>query len=218
MHRETIISREIKLLKNKFEILEKNRQFRTMFQKSNQILSGDSANDDLIGGSLDESGDLMSRKRSETTTMDSLGVDRARMSSSLVGAEKSRFVSSTKGLGMNMSKLRGLTKILAPLFGPSKRRSASSRVPRRNNKVSSISEVVDASAGQVASQNVADQATSAVESMPSFHVEPHQQQQQQKQQIAQEQSSPIVEKIAASDSLMKGKGIKEIGFLRRLFR
>jgi len=35
MHRETIISREIKLLKNKFELLEKNRQFKSILQKSN---------------------------------------------------------------------------------------------------------------------------------------------------------------------------------------
>lgn len=46
-HRETTISRDIKLLKNKFELLEKNRQFKSLLQKSIQSKkSCDNSNND----------------------------------------------------------------------------------------------------------------------------------------------------------------------------
>lgn len=34
MHRETVVARELKLLKNKFDLLEKSRQFRSILHKS----------------------------------------------------------------------------------------------------------------------------------------------------------------------------------------
>lgn len=56
MHRETTISRDIKLLKTKFEILEKNRQFRSLLQqsKSNEK-SGDTGSTNDTASGLDGS-------------------------------------------------------------------------------------------------------------------------------------------------------------------
>lgn len=144
MHRETIISREIKLLKNKFEVLEKNRQFRGMLQKST-LNSGDSANvpsDDLNSG-LEGSTDGTDRKRSETGTtltgseLDPFGVgsggDRRQQAGSSPGGGKS--------VRIKMSNLSGLSQMFEPLlrFGSRRRsRNAARRGRRKSNKVSSI--------------------------------------------------------------------------------
>lgn len=148
MHRETIISREIKLLKNKFEVLEKNRQFKTMLQKSG---ADSSANDDLNSG-LDSSFDEAAhRKRSETGTMltvseiDSFGVgaggggaDGANMDDKLRGLGSSV---GAKSVRIKMSNLSGLSQVFSPLLGSlGKRRRGGngSRSRRKSNKVSSI--------------------------------------------------------------------------------
>lgn len=62
MHRETTVSREIKLIKNKFELLEKSRQFKSILQKSNAVHLGSlESNEALSNGSTvaNESGELL---------------------------------------------------------------------------------------------------------------------------------------------------------------
>lgn len=163
MHRETIISREIKLLKNKFEALEKNRQFRGMLQKS--TLSGDTpANDDLNSG-LDGSADGLGRKRSETGTtltaseLDSLGAGGGGalgVGGALgggvgggggggLGEDKRQAGASSGGGGrknvrIKMSNLGALSQILEPLFRFTSRRKRglTRRARRKSNRVSSI--------------------------------------------------------------------------------
>lgn len=52
MHRETTVSRDIKLIKSKFDLLEKNRQFRSILQKSNTTqLDSLESNEGSIGNS-----------------------------------------------------------------------------------------------------------------------------------------------------------------------
>jgi hypothetical protein len=179
MHRETIISREIKLLKNKFEILEKNRQFRGMLQKSTSV-SADGAgapSEDLISG-LEGSADGANRKRSETGTMltmselDSFGAagladDRRQTmitsSSSAKGARKS--------VRIKMSNLGGgLGQIFGPLLRltsrPKRRAMASRSKRRKSNKVSSITSASDnvnseLGAAALATANHLDSTTTA---------------------------------------------------------
>lgn len=77
MHRETTVSRDIKLLKNKFELLEKNRQFRSILQKSTTHRLGSieshedyPSNNNLSNGSGPERDDTIS----EITKVDGTGL------------------------------------------------------------------------------------------------------------------------------------------------
>lgn len=171
MHRETIISREIKLLKNKFEALEKNRQFRSMLQKSSQaVASGDSANDDLTSG-LDGSSELSSRKRSETTTVQACELDSLGRSGELGGA-LSAGADSSKGAGksvrIKMSRLGGLGRLFAPLFGSRRRHRVGSRMRRKSNRVSSVAEVAGVEVAEAAPPDQTAGAGGQAEAAPSL--------------------------------------------------
>lgn len=141
MHRETTISREIKLLKNKFELLEKNRQFRSILQKTSNTSSGSNMmnttggdnSDDLASG-LDSND--FSRTRSEATSE----ADSRRQSSSQPQLQQQGQQQSsskgTKNVRIKLSKLGTLSQIFAPLW---RTRRRPTRVRRKSNKVSSIS-------------------------------------------------------------------------------
>lgn len=136
MHRETTISREIKLLKNKFELLEKNRQFRSILQKSNNsnlIASTSDNNDpDLICAGLEAN--ESQRTRSEATS--EAGSLQQEGGGGSGQAQSGRRAS--KSVRIKLSKFRSLSGLLAPLFGKKYRK----RGRRKNNRVSSIGHVV----------------------------------------------------------------------------
>ena len=140
MHRETTISREIKLLKNKFELLEKNRQFRSILQKSNNANSslGD-INEDLASG-LD-SGKFQQRSRSDAASeADSLQADRRRQS-----AQQQHQARGVKNVRIKLSRLHSVGQIIAPLF----RFARPTRARRRGNKVSSAASGAALAASQM---------------------------------------------------------------------
>lgn len=144
MHRETTISREIKLLKNKFELLEKNRQFRSILQKSNTQSGNpnlsDINNEDLASG-LDSS-ELQTNRSGATSEADSMlqlehklgNVSGLRGSSRLpLGAAKS--------VRIKLTKLNSLSQLISPIvsvFGSSSSRRRSTGKRRKSNRVSSI--------------------------------------------------------------------------------
>lgn len=130
MHRETTISREIKLLKNKFELLEKNRQFRSILQKSNSnnlTITSDN-NEDLL-----ESDEL--RRKSEATS-------EANLSQSERLGQTSDTQKRTK---LRLSKLAVFSRLAKRLFvirQPGK-------LSRKSNKIfSAASQVFDKNNGQ----------------------------------------------------------------------
>lgn len=146
MNRETIISREIKLLKNKFEVLEKNRQFRTMFQKS--PLANGTADEDLNSG-LDGSADGNARKRSETgTTLTASELDDKRQGGANSSGGGGGPGGGVKGVRIKMSKLGGLGQLFEPIFGSKRSKKSGGRFKgrRKSNKVSSIASISDSAA------------------------------------------------------------------------
>lgn len=149
MHRETTISREIKLLKNKFELLEKNRQFKSIFQKSansfNSIADDTNINDDI---GLDSNNEFQTnnstaatttRTRSETNASDSLQLDKD-VSNSLKGFSSNKLQKqqqrnrSVRNVQVKLSKLNSIGKFITRLFGPTN----GSRLGKKSNRVSSI--------------------------------------------------------------------------------
>lgn len=138
MHRETTISREIKLLKNKFELLEKSRQFRSILQKSssgNLTLSSDNQNE--LGDSLADSNELTQRRSSElaseTNSLQPNGA--AGRNNKGQGADKP----AAKSVRIKLSKLHTIGQLMAPIFGNFKR---TKKVRRRSNRVSSVAPVL----------------------------------------------------------------------------
>jgi len=160
MHRETIISREIKLLKNKFELLEKNRQFRSLLgQKSSASTSDTNTGGAAAGGRDDldltsglESSDFATaagaaRKRpseigSSITT--NLSEDQFVKSNSdfFDSTESSRRSAGKKSVRISMTQFGKIGSILAPVMKISGLATGKSKGlgqrGRRNNKVSSI--------------------------------------------------------------------------------
>lgn len=143
MHRETTISREIKLLKNKFELLEKSRQFRSLLQKSNTNTTSDLAGaDDSLA--FDSSMNDSLRTRSEgTSEAGSYPGERTQSSAGLGGGlasssqqQHSGRSNKKKSVHIKLSKLHTLGRLFAPLFGMKK--SANKVRRRRSNRVSSI--------------------------------------------------------------------------------
>lgn len=165
MHRETTISREIKLLKNKFELLEKSRQFRSILQKSSAApaatsLGGDGADDSLA---LDSSMNDSQRTRSEATSeADSYRDERNQLTAGGILSALSTSSSSAhhpggaggrsnkkKSVQIKLSKLNEIGRLIAPLFNI--RRSSNRMRRRRSNRVSSIAptanNAIDGAAG-----------------------------------------------------------------------
>lgn len=130
MHRETTISREIKLLKNKFDLLEKSRQFRSILQKSNNNnlnLSTDN-NDDLLSGS--ELNDSQRMKSEATSEAGSFQADAKR-----IGPSKQTKSSSPKNVRIRLPALQSIGKFLEPLL---RLKRPASRLRRKSNRVSSL--------------------------------------------------------------------------------
>lgn len=141
MHRETTISREIKLLKNKFELLEKNRQFRSILQKSNANTTSDnseldSTNDHLLGSDF-------ARSKSEVTSEGTIQSDSTQSNNNLnkksIGGKRSKKNVRIKSL----SKLGSLRQFVEPILNPLK-------FKKGKNKVSSM----DMSTNQTRQSNV----------------------------------------------------------------
>lgn len=135
MHRETTVSRDIKLLKNKFELLEKNRQFKSVLQKSGQNKkSSDNNEDGNESATRDGSpGDpLHGKETSEATgeTDDSLKL----------GLKESQGeIQDTGGIGVLGSVIgqaSPLRRVFDFLCGASKKSIA--RVRRKSNRIGSI--------------------------------------------------------------------------------
>lgn len=141
MHRETTISREIKLLKNKFELLEKNRQFRSILQKSsNNSQTSNSnvtcdTNDDLTNG-LDHPNVLQRTKSEAISETDSFMTDKRQAS---LSQQKLR---GSKNVRIKLSKLNTISRLFAPLFRNIK---APVRVRRKSNKISSVNSYLTSS-------------------------------------------------------------------------
>lgn len=138
MHRETTISREIKLLKNKFELLEKNRQFRSILQKSSNhtlVSTSDNANnnDDLNCG-IDPNDFQRGQRVSEQTgdAESSMASDRRRGS---LSDRHDQLKRGSKSVRIKLSKLHSFGQYLAPLFKIKRR----PKVRLKSNKVSSFS-------------------------------------------------------------------------------
>lgn len=149
MHRETTISREIKLLKNKFELLEKNRQFKSIFQKSNGGSNSNTANNAVLGDNNEENGldsaNISRTRASEANSeVDSLLADKRRSS-----VQRQRGVKSVR---INLSKLQTpLSKILTSILTFSRTR----KIGRRSNRVASLS--------TTSTSNMKDQDPGAIE-------------------------------------------------------
>lgn len=137
MHRETTISREIKLLKNKFELLEKNRQFRSILQKSSNNNASDM-------GELDSNNDHISntdysRTRSEATSEGTLS-DSAQMTSGAGKKSAANRKSGRKSVRIKtFSKLSSMKQLISPMIRPLKTKL------KNNNKVASIDTVQQSS-------------------------------------------------------------------------
>lgn len=130
MHRETTISREIKLLKNKFDLLEKSRQFRSILQKSNNNnlnLTSDNNEDLLSASDLNESQRMKSEATSEAG---SFQADAKR-----AGPSKQTKGSSPKNVRIRLPALQSISKFLAPLL---KLKRPDGRLRRKSNRVSSL--------------------------------------------------------------------------------
>lgn len=145
MHRETTISREIKLLKNKFELLEKNRQFKSILQKSsnsfNSIASDTNINDLNLGLESNEfqtNDTAATRTRSETKNSDSLqsakdGGDLSVRNSSNQFQNKQKF-RSVKNVRMKLSRFNQIGKFVTRLFKPAK----GNKLRKKSNRISSL--------------------------------------------------------------------------------
>lgn len=152
MHRETIISREIKLLKNKFELLEKNRQFRSLLSQKSNGASDLGARDDsdLISG-LDSS-DFMARKRSETgttittTTTSTTANDDEQGIGKLSGADASKGSGAKRSGGKNvrirMSKLETIGQIFGPLLKFTTGHKGSKALQQRRQKSNKVASII----------------------------------------------------------------------------
>lgn len=131
MHRETTISREIKLLKNKFELLEKSRQFRSILQKSNNNnlnLSSDN-NEDLL--SVSDLGESQRMKSEVTSEAGSYQADMRQ------GTSKTQSVKglASKNVKIKIPMLQSIGKFLAPLLTLKR---SDTRLRRKSNRVSSL--------------------------------------------------------------------------------
>lgn len=140
MHRETTVSRDIKLLKNKFDLLEKNRQFKVILQKSNQTKQKTSDNGSINEPEIGPTSDGVSsdanfgKKMSEITgfTNDTDGL----------GSRESQSNILEKAVG-GKTILKGINKPLNiarrmwnSVFGSSAKSLA--RVRRKSNRVGSV--------------------------------------------------------------------------------
>lgn len=148
MHRETTISREIKLLKNKFELLEKNRQFKSILQKSgnnfNSIAGDTNTNDDLNLGlesnkfQTNNSATTATRTRSETNASDSLqlvedGDDHYSRNGSNKFQKQLRN-RSVKNVRIKLSKLNQIGRFVTRLF----KLADGNKLRKKSNRVSSL--------------------------------------------------------------------------------
>lgn len=161
MHRETTISREIKLLKNKFELLEKNRQFRSILQKSGTSRSS-IVGDTSISGFDDVNLGLDSNefkttsstrtRNSETTTNGSIQLkkgtieesgDLVKGSSQLEKQKKrKRSIKGAHLLGFRLNPISGfITKLFRFSSNSNSNYNSSSsgnKLRKKSNRVSSI--------------------------------------------------------------------------------
>ena len=140
-HRETIISREIKLLKTKFELLEKNRQFRTILQKSD--IETTTASDDLTNGLAD---DGVQRTRSEATISEMSRFSETETSSKTMGLASGRVPKSVR---IKLSRWNPFSRLIAPFkrifcsccgIGRRQRLRNGMSQRRRSNRISSTLE------------------------------------------------------------------------------
>lgn len=125
MHRETTISREIKLLKNKFELIEKNRQFKPIFQKSNSNNTASGDNNEEIG--IDSADASRARASEVNSEVDSLLTDKRRSS---IQRQK-----GVKSVRIRLAKLpMPLSRILTPILSFGR----TGKIGRRSNRVASL--------------------------------------------------------------------------------
>lgn len=132
MHRELTVSREIKLIKNKFELLEKSRQFRSVLQKSNTTHLGSiESNDELSSCSngVNESGEM-------TTTDQIAGPNESSTLRSSLGGTKSK-QTSRKRVIFNLGRVKFLGKLLSS-FHELRQRGLFRRRPNRVSTVSIV--------------------------------------------------------------------------------
>lgn len=124
MHRETIVSREIKLLKNKFDALEKNRQFRSLLQKSHTLTSSsDNLNDDLSNG-LDSPSQATGDGQAGAT-----GAERRRSSVHQMSADAAR------GIKGALSRFGFFKRLFEPILARNPFRGRNRRRNNNGNKV-----------------------------------------------------------------------------------
>lgn len=139
MHRETTISREIKLLKNKFELLEKSRQFRSILQKSNSSNNASDINEDLASGL-----DPTNASRSEANSVaDSLTIEK-----------QTKVQKSTKSVRIKLPKLRSpLGQLFSPILNL---RDLSARFLKRSNRVATMTATAAVPRDEVHQSKVTD--------------------------------------------------------------
>lgn len=167
MHRETTISREIKLLKSKFELLEKNRQFRSILQKSN--VNSD-FNEDQLNVSVNDgiTSDYNRNRLSEQTGDASLSSQTDDKSSLRTSAlpRTSGLRGARKNVRIKLSRLTSIKQLFADILDPLKARLISSR--RRTNKVASVAINASKQSQQSSSQHVSQSATASTASTSSI--------------------------------------------------
>lgn len=133
MHRETTISREIKLLKNKFELLEKNRQFRSILQSKPNTKSGDSGSVNDATSGLDA-----------TSVVDATGTRSTRNSVNNLDSNASSAAGDPQDLPANKNDSRGLMRRFVSVFSSVFRfftsifRKRGSVIRHKSNRVSNL--------------------------------------------------------------------------------
>lgn len=184
MHRETVISREIKLLKNKFELLEKNRQFKSILQKSASSASHglsvgaslDAANDDTLSAGRDAAGGE-STSTSNVLDADTFGLDGASNTPKRTSNKHStsgwRVIKQT--VSKAMRRFLGLLGISNDHPTDNRHRSSSNSLTRyaRHNRVGSASMITPSGIELAPSETGDDtQPTNNISPVTSTPVDP----------------------------------------------
>lgn len=132
-HRETTTSREIKLLKNKFELLEKSRQFRSIMQKSqlngNLHNSSDTFEDaNSFAGAANAAEDANESRTSE--------VDSQQAANRADQSERNNSTRS-KSVRIKLPKMISISRLLSSMLKPKRAKFVSGRSNRVSSTLSS---------------------------------------------------------------------------------
>lgn len=142
MHRETTIAREIELLKSKFEILEKNKQFKSILQKSGNSFNLIGCDTDIhtdINLGLQSSG-FQTNNATATSANAGDSLQLSRDDGNLQGRNDSNQIQekqknqSGKKIRMKLSKFKQIAEFVTSLFKP----SISDKLSRKKNRVSAL--------------------------------------------------------------------------------